>query len=140
MIVFTCFFIFCFATTWAPIAFVIVAETFPLRIKAKGMSISISANWIWNFLISFFTPFITDAINFYYGYVFMGCSVFAYLYVFFFVPETKGLTLEEVNTMWEEGVLPWKSSNWIPPSRRSADYNAEELAHDERPWYKKMLG
>ena len=140
MIVFTCFFIFCFATTWAPIAYVIVAETFPLRIKTKGMSISISANWIWNFLISFFTPFITGAINFYYGYVFMGCCVFAFLYVFFFVPETKGLTLEEVNTMWEEGVLPWKSSNWVPPSRRSADYNAEELAHDERPWYKKMLG
>lgn len=140
MIVFTCFFIFSFATTWAPIAFVVVAETFPLRIKTKAMSISISANWTWNFLISFFTPFITDAINFYYGYVFMGCCVFAFLYVFFFVPETKGLTLEEVNTMWQENVLPWKSSNWVPPARRSADYNAEELAHDERSWYKKILG
>ena len=139
MICFTCFFIFCFATTWAPCAYVIVAESFPLRIKAKGMSLAIAANWMWNFLLGFFTPFITGAINFYYGYVFMGCLCFSWLYVFFFIPETKGLSLEEVNTMWVEGTLPWKSAQWVPPSRRGADYNAEALAHDDKPWYKRMM-
>ncbi|CAL9730215.1 high-affinity hexose transporter Hxt6p [Monosporozyma unispora] len=140
MICFTCFFIFCFATTWAPTAYVIVSETFPLRVKAKGMALSTAANWIWNFLIGFFTPFITGAINFYYGYVFMGCLCFAWFYVFFFVPETKGLSLEEVNVMWEEGVLPWKSANWVPPDKRDASYNAEAMASDEKPWYKAVVG
>ncbi|CAB4253046.1 sugar porter family MFS transporter [Maudiozyma barnettii] len=139
MICFTCFFIFCFSTTWAPIAYVIIAESFPLRVKAKCMSISVAANWMWNFLLGFFTPFITNAINFYYGYVFMGCLVFAWFYVFFFVPETKGLSLEEVNTMWIEGVLPWKSQQWVPPSRRDATYNAAALTQDDKPWYKIML-
>lgn len=118
MIVFACFYIFCFATTWAPVAYVLISESYPLRVRGKAMSIASACNWIWGFLISFFTPFITSAINFYYGYVFMGCMVFAYFYVFFFVPETKGLTLEEVNEMYEENVLPWKSTKWIPPSRR----------------------
>ncbi|KAM3164711.1 Hexose transporter HXT11 [Lachancea thermotolerans] len=122
MIVFTMFFIFSFATTWAGGCYVIVSETFPLRVKSKGMALSTAANWIWGFLISFFTPFITGAINFYYGYVFMGCLIFAYFYVFFFVPETKGLTLEEVNIMWLESVPAWNSSSWVPPTRRSADY------------------
>ncbi|CAI4375505.1 APG_G0012180.mRNA.1.CDS.1 [Saccharomyces cerevisiae] len=139
MIVFACFYIFCFATTWAPIAYVVVSETFPLRVKSKAMSIATAANWLWGFLIGFFTPFITGAINFYYGYVFMGCLVFMFFYVFFFVPETKGLTLEEVNTMWEEGVLPWKSASWVPPSRRGANYDAEEMAHDDKPLYKRMF-
>ncbi|GMM58443.1 hypothetical protein DAKH74_050600 [Maudiozyma humilis] len=139
MICFTCFFIFCFSTTWAPIAYVIVAETFPLRVKAKGMSISVAANWIWNFLLGFFTPFITGSINFYYGYVFMGCLVFAWFYVFFFVPETKGLSLEEVDTMWMEGVLPWKSAQWVPPARRNAEYNSQDFSTDDKPWYKRML-
>ncbi|KAH7591371.1 High-affinity hexose transporter HXT6 [Nakaseomyces glabratus] len=139
MIVFTCFYIFCFATTWAPLAFVICSETFPLRVKAKCMALAQASNWIWGFLISFFTPFITGAINFNYGYVFMGCLCFSYFYVFFFVPETKGLTLEEVNTMWEEGVLPWKASQWVPPSRRGADYDADALMHDDTPWYKRFL-
>ncbi|AET37552.1 sugar porter family MFS transporter Ecym_1317 [Eremothecium cymbalariae DBVPG len=139
MIVFTCFYIFSFATTWAPIAYVIVAETFPLRVKAKGMAIATAANWIWGFLIGFFTPFITTAIKFYYGYVFMGSLIFSFFYIFFFVPETKGLTLEEVEEMWQEGVLPWKSSQWVPASRRDAGYDAEAFKHDEKPWYKRMM-
>ncbi|CCC70795.1 hypothetical protein NCAS_0F03110 [Naumovozyma castellii] len=140
MICFACFYIFCFATTWAPIAYVVISETFPLRVKSKAMSVATAANWLWGFLIGFFTPFITGAINFYYGYVFMGCMVFAYFYVFFFVPETKGLTLEEVNDMYSEGVVPWKSASWVPPSRRGADYNIDELAHDDTPIYKRMFG
>ncbi|CCK69619.1 hexose transporter HXT3 KNAG_0C05180 [Huiozyma naganishii CBS 8797] len=140
MICFACFYIFCFATTWAPIAYVIISETFPLRIKSKAMSLATAANWLWGFLIGFFTPFITGAINFSYGYVFMGCMVFAYFYVFFFVSETKGLTLEEVETMYAEGVLPWKSSAWVPPSRRGADYDADALMTDDKPFYKRVFG
>ncbi|CEP62208.1 sugar porter family MFS transporter LALA0_S04e10286g [Lachancea lanzarotensis] len=118
MIFFTCLFIFFFATTWAPIAYVIVAETYPLRVKNRAMAIAVGSNWVWGFIIGFCTPFITSAINFYYGYVFMGCLVFSFFYVFFFVCETKGLTLEEVNEMYQEGVLPWKSEQWVPPLRR----------------------
>ena len=139
MIVFACFYIFCFATTWAPIAYVIISESFPLRIKSKAMSIASASNWLWGFLIGFFTPFITSAINFYYGYVFMGCMVFAFFYVFFFVPETKGLTLEEVNIMYEERVLPWKSASWLPPHRRGADFDADAYTRDDLPFYKRML-
>ncbi|EDO15832.1 hypothetical protein Kpol_1057p20 [Vanderwaltozyma polyspora DSM 70294] len=138
MIVFTCFFIFCFATTWAPIPYVIVSETFPLRIRGRAIALSVGANWLWGFLISFFTPFITGAIHFAYGYVFMGCLVFAWFYVFFFVCETKGLTLEEVNEMYEEGVLPWKSAGWIPSSKREGGYDAEAALHDDKPWYKRF--
>lgn len=139
MIVFTCFYIFCYATTWAPIAWVVTAESFPLRVKSKCMAIASASNWIWGFLIAFFTPFITSAINFYYGYVFMGCLVFMYFYVFFFVPETKGLTLEEIQELWEEGVLPWKSASWVPPSKRDKGYDVEALQHDDKPWYKRVM-
>ncbi|AGO14254.1 AaceriAFL205Cp [[Ashbya] aceris (nom. inval.)] len=132
MIVFTCIYIFCFATTWAPLAYVIVAETFPLKVKAKGMAIATAANWIWGFLIAFFTPKITNAIKFNYGYVFMGCLIFAFFYIFFFVPETKGLTLEEVEEMWQEGVVPWKSESWTPSYRRHA-YETEEVK-PEKNW------
>ncbi|SCU88535.1 LAME_0E00254g1_1 [Lachancea meyersii CBS 8951] len=129
MIFFTCLFIFFFATTWAPIAYVIVAETYPLRVKNRAMAIAVGSNWIWGFIIGFCTPFITSAINFYYGYVFMGCLVFSFFYVFFFVCETKGLTLEEVNEMYQEGVLPWKSEQWVPALRRDEFYGAEESSN-----------
>lgn len=127
MIVFTCLFIFCFATTWAPTAYVIVSETYPLRVRNRAMAIAVGCNWIWGFLIGFFTPFITSRIHFYYGYVFMGCLVFSFFYVFFFVCETKGLTLEEVNDMYEEGTKAWESATWIPKDKRIAVIEEEPL-------------
>jgi SP family sugar:H+ symporter-like MFS transporter len=36
------------------------------------------------------------------------------VWVYFMVPETKGLTLEEVDEMYREGTPPWKSSTWQP--------------------------
>ncbi|KAG7722486.1 hypothetical protein KL949_000460 [Ogataea haglerorum] len=100
MIFLSCFYIFFFATTWGPCVFVVVSETYPLRIRQKGMGIAQSANWIWGFLIAFFTPFISKAIHFAYGFVFFGCVVFSIFFVFAFVPETKGLTLEEVDQLY----------------------------------------
>jgi len=60
-------------------------------------------------------------------------------YVFFTVPETKGLTLEEVNEMWLDGVLPWKSSSWVPSARRNAEYDNEALKHDDKTGLKKFF-
>ncbi|MDI5889464.1 hypothetical protein WICANDRAFT_84441 [Wickerhamomyces anomalus NRRL Y-366-8] len=142
MIVFACIYIFFFASTWGPIIYTVVSETYPIRIRSKAMALATAANWLWGFLIGFFTPFITSAINFYYGYVFMGCLVFAFFYVFFFLPETKGLSLEEVHELYEEKVLPWKSTSWVPPSRRTAQQAAEqkeEIAAQEAPKFLKRF-
>ncbi len=100
MIVFTCLFIFCFATTWAPGVYVVVSETYPLRIRTKGMAVATASNWLWGFLIAFFTPFITSEIHFAYGFVFFGCVLFSFFFVFAFVPETKGLSLEAVDDLY----------------------------------------
>ena len=100
MIFLVCLFIFFFAQTWGACVYVVVSETYPLRIRAKGMAIANCANWIWGFLIGFFTPFITGAIHFAYGYVFFGCVVFSLVFVFAFVPETKGLSLEDVDELY----------------------------------------
>jgi MFS transporter, SP family, sugar:H+ symporter len=81
------------------------------------MALSTASNWIWNFLIAFFTPFITKSINFKYGYVFAGCNLVAALLVYLFVIEGQGRTLEEIDTMYIERVVPRKSAKWIAPSK-----------------------
>jgi SP family sugar:H+ symporter-like MFS transporter len=85
------------------------------------MGLAAAANWIWNFLISFFTPFISSSINYDYGYVFAGCCFVAALVVFFFVNETQGRTLEQIETMYVLRVKPWKSASWLPPRATMAD-------------------
>lgn len=101
MVFLTCLFIFIFAITWAPGVFVVVSETYPLRIRSKGMAIATAANWLWGFLIALLTPIIIDHIRFAYGFFFFGCTIAACLFVFFMVPETEGLVLEQVDKLYE---------------------------------------
>ena len=124
MIFITCLYIFFFASTWAGGCFAVVSEIYPLRIRSKAMGLAMAANWIWGFLISFFTPFITSAIHFYYGFVFFGCLLFSAFFVYFCVMETKGLSLEEVDELYASGVIPLKSSGWVPPPQAQQAYEA----------------
>jgi SP family sugar:H+ symporter-like MFS transporter len=141
LIVFACLFILGFATTWGPMIWTIQAEIFPTRYRAKGMALSTASNWIWNFCIGFFTPFITKEIDFRYGYVFAGCNLVGAALVYFLVIEGQGRTLEEIDTMYLEHVVPWKSSKWQPPSaeemariRRQAQTGAEADMLDGAPY------
>ncbi|KGU15981.1 sugar porter (SP) family MFS transporter [Candida albicans L26] len=116
MIFMTSLYVFFFASTWAGGVYSIISELYPLKVRSKAMGLANASNWTWGFLISFFTSFITDAIHFYYGFVFMGCLVFSIFFVYFMVYETKGLTLEEIDELYSTKVLPWKSAGWVPPS------------------------
>jgi hypothetical protein len=69
----------------------------------------------------FFTPFITKAINFKYGYVFAGCNLVAGLGVYLFVIEGQGRTIEEIDTMYLLGVKPWESAKWVMPDLDKVD-------------------
>ncbi|EAW19401.1 sugar porter family MFS transporter [Aspergillus fischeri NRRL 181] len=115
MVVFACLFITGFAMTWGPMVWAIVAELYPSRYRAKAMALATASNWLWNFLIGFFTPFITGDIDFAYGYVFAGCLFAGVVIVYFCVLEGKGKTLEEMDMMYVMHVPAWKSSKWVPP-------------------------
>lgn len=115
MIVFACLFIAGYASTWAPIVWCVVGELYPTRYRAKAMGIATSSNWVWNFLISFFTPFITADIDYRYGYIFAACNFAGAFVAYFFLCEHQGRTLEEIDTMYILHVKPWQSSKWSPP-------------------------
>lgn len=104
------------AVTWGPIVWAVVGELFPTRYRAKAMGISSASNWIWNFLISFFTPFITSAISYKYGYVFAACNFAGAVIVYFFLCESQGRTLEEIDSMYILHVNPLKSTKWEAPA------------------------
>jgi SP family sugar:H+ symporter-like MFS transporter len=62
--------------------------------------------------MSFFTRFITDAIDYLYGLVFAGCCAVLVLIVFFFLIESKDRSLEEIDTMYLLHVNPITSGKW----------------------------
>ncbi|KAK4503377.1 hypothetical protein PRZ48_004292 [Zasmidium cellare] len=115
MIVFACLFIAAFASTWGPMAWAVTSEIYPSRYRSTCIALCAASNWTFNFFIGFATPFIERDIGFSYGYLFAGFNFLAVLVVFFFLPETAGRSLEEIDTMFLLEVKPWKSSKWTPP-------------------------
>ncbi|THC97219.1 hypothetical protein EYZ11_003328 [Aspergillus tanneri] len=115
MVVFACLFILGFASTWGPMVWTIIAELYPSEYRARAMSLATASNWLWNFLLAFFTPFITSAIDFRLGYVFAGCLFLAAALVYTVVIEGRGRTLEEIDTMYVMKVKPWHSSKFVFP-------------------------
>ncbi|KAG2099846.1 uncharacterized protein F5147DRAFT_582490 [Suillus discolor] len=108
--------VFSFGTTWGPTPWVYLEESFPLRVRPKSIALGSATNWFWNFMLSFFSPRIVDRIGPMIMLVF-GMLVFGYIYVYFAIPETKGLTLEEVDELYRSGILPWRSVGWRPSEK-----------------------
>ncbi|TKX23739.1 putative glucose transporter rco-3 [Elsinoe australis] len=118
LIAFVCFFIFFFAASWGPVAWVVTGEIFPLRYRAKGLSITTATNWSFNWLLAFITPYLVQE-----QYANIGTNVFwiwggfcwlAVAFVYFFIYETKGLSLEEVDALYQTVNKAWKSRAYRP--------------------------
>lgn len=86
--------------SWGPVSWIVVSEVFPLSMRAKGVSLGGSANWLNNFAVGISTsPFINTSQ--FGAFIFFGCvTVVAALWVYFLLPETKGLTLEEMDELF----------------------------------------
>ncbi|KAG2094815.1 hypothetical protein BD769DRAFT_1631676 [Suillus cothurnatus] len=119
--------VFIYGTTWGPTPWVYLGESFPLRVRPKSIALGSATNWFWNFMLSFFSPRIVDQIGPMIMLVFFGMLVFGYIYVYFAIPETKGLTLEEVDELYRSGISPWRSVGWRPSEKH---YHHE--AHEKR--------
>lgn len=117
MISFICIYIFFFATTWGPGAWVVIGEIFPLPIRSRGVGLATASNWLWNCIIAVITPYMvgTDKGNLGARVFFIWGSlcVLCFFYAYFLIYETKGLTLEQVDRMMEE-TTPRTSAGWVP--------------------------
>ncbi|KAH6698269.1 putative glucose transporter rco-3 [Leptodontidium sp. MPI-SDFR-AT-0119] len=116
-IAFIAIFIFFFASTWGPGAWILIGEIFPLPIRSRGVGLSTASNWMWNTIIAVITPYMVgkdkgnlkSSVFFIWG----GLCTAAFVYSYFLVPETKGLSLEQVDRMMEE-TTPRTSAKWVP--------------------------
>ncbi|ORY57771.1 general substrate transporter [Pseudomassariella vexata] len=93
-------FVIHFGYSWGPCAWIIVAEIWPLSSRPYGVSIGASSNWMNNFIVGQVTPDMLQSIG--YGtYVLFGIlTTIGAGFIWFFVPETKRLTLEEMDIIF----------------------------------------
>ncbi|KAL1963007.1 hypothetical protein VTN77DRAFT_8755 [Rasamsonia byssochlamydoides] len=89
-----------FGWSWGPCAWIIVAEVWPLSARPYGIALGASSNWMNNFIVGQVTPDMITGLK--YGtFIFFGLfTLLGAVFIFFFVPETKQLTLEEMDVIF----------------------------------------
>ncbi|KAF2754961.1 MFS sugar transporter-like protein [Pseudovirgaria hyperparasitica] len=94
-----------FGYSWGPCAWIVIAEIWPLSNRPYGIALGASSNWMNNFIVGQVTPDMLSSLT--YGtYIFFGLLTFLGAgFVWWYVPETKGLTLEEMDILFgSEGI------------------------------------
>ncbi|KAL7595623.1 D-xylose-proton symporter-like 2 [Lactuca sativa] len=87
----------CYQISFGPIGWLMISEIFPLRLRGRGLSIAVLVNFGANAIVTFaFSPLETLLGAGILFFIFGGIAVLSLVFIFFIVPETKGLTLEEI--------------------------------------------
>lgn len=94
-----------FSMSLGPIAWIMVSEILPLKIRGFAMSLCTVANFGFNFIVVLsFLPLIHSIGEAYTFWIFAGITVLCMFFTYYLVPETKGISLEKIEKNWKEGV------------------------------------
>lgn len=120
LIVFCSINIFFFAASWGPVAWVVTSEIYPLKVRAKSMSISTFSNWVLNFGIGYSTPFMigngpgTAGFGTKIFFIWGTFCILAVIFVWAMVYETSKISLEQIDEMYERVDHAWHSRQFEP--------------------------
>jgi sugar porter (SP) family MFS transporter len=91
-------FIFFFAISLGPLPWLYMSELFPLALRGKGMAVASVSNWVCNFLVVFLFPALAASLgeSMTFG-LFALCCAFGLWFAWSFAPETRGISLEEID-------------------------------------------
>lgn len=97
ILVFIVLFVFSMQGTLGPLVWLMLAEIFPLKIRSFAMGICVFALWLANAAVAQFFPSVVSGLGISSTFfLFAGLGVLALLFIYFFVPETRNKTLEDL--------------------------------------------
>ena len=89
----------CYSMSLAPITWVLIAEIFPNRLRSAGVSAAVAALWTASFALTYTFPFLNRAFSTSGAFLVYAVVCFlGFVFVAKFVPETRGKTLEEIES------------------------------------------
>lgn len=100
-----------FSVGIGPICWVLTSEIFPLRVRAQASALGSVGNRVCSGLVAMSFLSVTRAISVAGAFfIFSAISALAVAFVYVFVPETKGKSLEQIVTLFENGIDQWSGS------------------------------
>jgi len=97
------FYVACFSFSFGPVCWIIVGEIYPTTIRGRAMSLATLTIWVGNFFVGQLTPFLLDNLGpsgtF---WLFAVLASPAFFITWLILPETKGKSLEEIESFWHQ--------------------------------------
>lgn len=110
VVVFVAIYISMFGISWGPIGWLIGPEVLPNKARSSGSSMATATNWICNFIVGQTAPILLESIT-WRLYLIHSISCFISMIVVFYIyPETKGLSLEEMELIFNDSISSKPSS------------------------------
>ena len=102
IIIFICIYVSGFAWSWGPLAWLVPSEIFPLEIRSAGQSITVAVSFLFIFITA--QTFLTMLCHFKSGifFFFGGWVMVMTAFVYFLLPETKNMPIEQMSKVWRE--------------------------------------
>ncbi|KAJ3679413.1 hypothetical protein LUZ60_017424 [Juncus effusus] len=102
IVIFVCIYVAGFAWSWGPLGWLVPSEIFPLEIRSAGQSINVSVNMLFTFIIG--QAFLTMLCHLKFGlfFFFAGWVIIMTTFIYFFLPETKNVPIEEMVLVWKQ--------------------------------------
>jgi MFS transporter, SP family, xylose:H+ symportor len=108
-VVVVCIYIAGFSLSWGPVVWVMLAEIFPNSIRNQAMAIAVAAQWFMNWVVTVTfnimnnSSSLTESFNHGFAYwLYGGFSLLSAIFVWKFVPESKGVSLEDMKKIWKK--------------------------------------
>ncbi|XP_041024719.1 sugar carrier protein C [Juglans microcarpa x Juglans regia] len=101
VVLFICIYVAGFAWSWGPLGWLVPSEIFPLEIRSAAQSVNVCVNMIFTFIVA--QAFLAMLCHMKFGlFLFFAFFVMVMtVFVYFFLPETKGIPIEEMNRVWK---------------------------------------
>ncbi|RSH92483.1 hypothetical protein EHS25_008899 [Saitozyma podzolica] len=106
----------CYSLGGAATPYLLAAEVPNNAVREKTASLGAALNVVWAFITNFVLPYMLAALSFKVGYIFGGIALSAVVWTFFFLPETKGRALEEIDAVFEKPFNPFRPTVVTPSS------------------------
>lgn len=91
----------CYAMSLAPVTWVVISEIFPNRIRGAAMSVAVTALWVASFILTYTFPLFNRALGAAKTFwIYAAICVVGFAFIKARLPETKGKTLEQIETLW----------------------------------------
>ncbi|KAJ2339272.1 hypothetical protein GGH91_004541, partial [Coemansia sp. RSA 2671] len=116
-------FVASFAVSWGPIGWIYPSEIFPMRIRSKANSITTAANWLFNFVIGLVSPILIKKITWGLDLIFAVIMFFSIAIIYFFYPETKNRSLEDMEVIFSGSI--WANKD----RQRITEYDNANQGH-----------